>query len=243
MAIFALTDGRCYIGGYDLSDHIVGMNLNLTSEELDTTTINSGGYRSRAGGLKDAQFTANGYFEAGANKPDALLGASTGSEHIVTVMADSGAGNTSYFFKARQFEYTLLGAVGELTPFNISASQSADQPVKATQMNDDSATITANGNTTGRQLGAVTSAQKVYASLHVWSVAGSSTPTLTAKIQSDDNSSFTSATDRITMTSATTITSEYKTASGAITDDYWRVNWTLSGTSPVFKAIVSIGIA
>lgn len=243
MAIFALTDGRCYIGGYDLSDHIVGMNLNLTSEELDTTTINSGGYRSRQGGLQDAQFSANGYYEAGANKPDALLGASTGSEHIITVMADSGAGDTSYFFKATQFEYTLLGAVGELTPFNISASQSADKPVKATQMNDDSATITASGNTTARQIGAVSSTQSVYASIHVWSVAGTSTPTLTAKIQSDNGSGFSSPTDRITMTSATAITSEYKSLAGAITDDYWRVNWTVSGSSPIFKAIVSIGIA
>ena len=243
MAIFTLTDGRCFIEGYDLSSHVNSMNLNLTSEELDTTSINSGGYRSRTGGLQDAQFTANGYFEAGANKPDALLGASTGSEHIITVMADSGAGNTSYFFKATQFDYTLLGAVGDLTPFNISASQSADKPIKATQMNDDSATITASGNTTGRQLGAVSATQSVYASIHVWSVAGTSTPTLTAKIQSDDNSSFTSATDRITMSSATAITSEYKSQAGAITDDYWRVNWTVSGTSPIFKAIVSIGIA
>ena len=101
----------------------------------------------------------------------------------------------------------------------------------------------ASGNTTGRQLGAVSATQSVYASIHVWSVAGTSTPTLTAKIQSDDNSSFTSATDRITMSSATAITSEYKSQAGAITDDYWRVNWTVSGTSPIFKAIVSIGIA
>ena len=114
MAVFALTDGRCYIGGYDLSDHVVGMNLALTSEELDTTTINSGGFRSRAGGLQDANFTANGYFEAGANKPDALLGTSTGSEHIITVMADSGAGNTSYFSKLDNLNIQCLVQLANL---------------------------------------------------------------------------------------------------------------------------------
>ena len=242
MSVFALTDGRLAIGGYDLSDNVVAMNLTISADELDTTTINSGGFRSKAGGLQDAQFTANGYYEAGANKPDALLGASNGAEHIITALPDSGVGNASYFFKATQFEYTMLGAVGDLAPFNISASQSADKPVRATQMNDFDTNITTTTNGASQQLGAVSSTQKLYANIHVWSVAGTSTPTLTAKIQSDDNSSFTSPTDRITFTGATAIGAQYKTADGAITDTYYRVVLTVSGTSPVFKTLVNVGI-
>ena len=243
MSIFALTDGRLVVGGYDFSDNVVSMNLNITAEELETTTINSGGFRSQAGGLQDVDFTANGYYESGANKPDALLGASNGAEHIITALADSGVGNASYFFKARQFEYTMLGAVGEIAPFNLSASQSADRPVRATQMNDFDTNITTTTNSASQQLGAVSSTQKLYANVHVWSVAGTSTPTLTVKIQSDDNSSFTSPTDRITFTGATAIGAQYKTADGAITDTYYRAVLTVSGTSPVFKTLVNVGIA
>ncbi len=243
MSIFTLTDGRLFIGGYDLSSHVSSMNLNLTSDELDTTTINSGGYRTRTGGLKDAQFSCDGYFEAGSNKPDALLGASNGSEHIISLFADNGVGNPSYFFKATQYQYNLFGAVGDLTPFSITASQSADIPVRATQMNDSDTTLTATGNGTSQQLGAVTSAQKVYAAIHIWSISGTSTPTITVKIQSDDNSSFTSATDRITFTAATAIGSQYKATAGAITDTYWRANYTITGTNPIFAIAISCGIA
>ena len=243
MAIFTLTDGRCFIEGYDLSSHVNSMNLNLTSEELDTTSINSGGYRSKVGGLKDCQFTAEGYFEAGSNKPDALLGVSSGSEHIISLMADNGTGNASYFFKARQFDYGMFGAVGDLTPFSLSASQSADQPIRGTQMLDSDTTLTATGNGTAQNLGAVTSSQSVYAAMHVFSVAGTSTPTVTFKIQSDSSSGFSSPTDRITFTAATAIGSQYKSTAGAITDTHWRVNYTITGTSPIFGVAVSVGIA
>ena len=110
-------------------------------------------------------------------------------------------------------------------------------------MNDSDTTLTATGNGTSQQLGAVTSAQKVYAAIHIWSISGTSTPTITVKIQSDDNSSFTSATDRITFTAATAIGSQYKATAGAITDTYWRANYTITGTNPIFAIAISCGIA
>jgi hypothetical protein len=73
---------------------------------------------------------------------------------------------------------------------------------------------------------------------------GGTSPTLDVIVQSDDASGFPSATNRITFTQATGFTAEYATpVAGAITDDWWRVNFTIGGTaSPNFTFICVIGI-
>jgi hypothetical protein len=119
MAKFVFNDGKVFSGGYDLSDNITSVNLDITAEELDATTINSGGFREKLGGLKDSTLQMDGFYEAGANKPDALLGTSIGNELIVTTVPDAGVGNTAYFMKSRLFSYQMFGAVGEIAPFSI----------------------------------------------------------------------------------------------------------------------------
>jgi len=240
MAKFVFNDGKVFSGGYDLSDHVTSVNLEMTAEELDATTINSGGFKSKLGGLKDSTLSMDGFYEAGANKPDALLGASIGNELIVTTVPDAGVGNTAYFMKSRLFSYQMFGSVGEIAPFTISKSQSDDEVVQG-KIEIDGA-LTASGNSTGVQLGAVGATEKVYVALHCTAVSGTSTPTVTFKLQSDDNSSFTSPTDRITFTGITAIGADYQSAAGAITDTYYRLNYTISGTNPSFSIHATIGI-
>ena len=240
MAKFVFNDGKVFSGGYDLSGHITSVNLEIMAEELDATTINSGGFRERLGGLKDSTLQLDGFYEAGANKPDALLGASIGNELIVTTVPDAGVGNTAYFMKSRLFSYSMFGAVGEIAPFSISKSQSDDEVVQG-KIEIDGA-LTASGNSTGVQLGAVGATEKIYVAIHCYAVSGTSTPTVTFKLQSDDNASFTSPTDRITFSDITAIGADYQSAAGAITDDYFRLNYTISGTTPSFSIHATIGI-
>ena len=240
MAKFVFNDGKVFSGGYDLSDHVTSVNLEIMSEELDATTINSGGFRERLGGLKDSTLQLDGFYEAGANKPDALLGASVGNELIVTTVPEAGVGNTAYFMKSRLFSYQMFGAVGEIAPFSITKSQSDDEVVQG-KIEIDGA-LTATGNSTGVQLGAVGSTEKIYVAIHCIAVSGTSTPTVTFKLQSDDNASFTSPTDVITFSDITAIGADYQSAAGAITDDYFRLNYTISGTSPSFSIHATIGI-
>ena len=240
MAKFVFNDGKAFIGGFDLSSHITSVNLEITADELDATTINSGGFRSKLGGLKDTTLSMDGFYEAGANKPDALLGASIGNELIVTTVPDAGVGNTAYFMKSRLFSYNIFGAVGEIAPFSISKSQSSDVVVQGNiQIDSD---LTASGNSPGVQLGAVGATEKCYAAIHCYGVSGTSTPTVTFKLQSDDNSGFTSPTDRITFTGITAIGADFQSVAGAITDQYWRLNYTISGTNPSFSIHATIGI-
>lgn len=242
MATFVLTDGRFFLNGFDMSSHTQSMTLDLTADEVDVTSINSGGFRSKIAGLQDASLTANGFFEAGTDKPDGLLGVSAGAELIGTVSPTSSAGDTAYFLKSRNFSYSIGGAVGDVMPFSITNANSSDRAVRGTIMVDDSANLTATGNSTGRNIGAVAAGKSLFVAAHVVSVSGTSTPTLALKVQSDDNGSFTSPTDRITLTNFTAVGAQYSKVAGAITDSHFRINYTLSGTSPSFKVFISVGI-
>ena len=134
----------------------------------------------------------------------------------------------------------MLGSIGEVTPFTVSKSNSTDKVVRGT-INIDS-DITATGASTGIQLGAVAANENIYAAIHCTGVSGTSTPTITFVLESDDNASFTSATTRATFTSITAIASEIKKVSGAISDDYFRLSYTVSGTTPSFSIHATLGI-
>ena len=97
---------------------------------------------------------------------------------------------------------------------------------------------TSSSTTTGSQLGAVSAAQRIVANLHVTTAVGSA---LDVIVQSDDNSGFTSPTNRITFSQATGITSQHLSLAGAVTDDYWRLSYTIAGGS--FTFAVALGIA
>ena len=102
---------------------------------------------------------------------------------------------------------------------------------------------TASGTGTGLQLGAVPAGRRLYAALHVLSVAGT-TPSITVTVESDDANTFASATTRLTFDAATAAGGQVlRTTGDAITDTWFRVTWTISGTSPSFLFVVALGIA
>lgn len=75
-------------------------------------------------------------------------------------------------------------------------------------------------------------------------MAGTGTPTLTVAIESDDASGFASATTRLTFDAATAAGGQILRTDGtAITDTWYRANWTISGTSPSFLFALALGVA
>ena len=134
----------------------------------------------------------------------------------------------------------MFGTVGEIAPFSVTKSQSSEVMVRGTVEIDED--LTATGNSGGVNLGAVGADEKCYVAIHTYAVSGTSTPTVTFKLQSDDNASFTSPTDRITFTDITAIGADFQSVAGAITDTYWRLNYTISGTNPSFSIHATIGI-
>lgn len=243
MSIFVLKNSKIYTGGYDVSGDMNKVGISHKAEEKDKTVFGATG-KGRICGLFDGSIKASGFWQANSAAyqiDDILHSKFATADEVVSVYPLTGAvGEIGYSMKCMETEYTMNGQVGEVFAFDFSAL-SNDILVRNTIMESGAKTTTAAG--TGRQLGAVSADQKVYAGIHILAVAGTN-PTLDVKVQSDDNASFTSATDRITLTQMTAIGAQWATPlAGAITDDYWRFYFTVGGSGgPSFTVRAWIGI-
>lgn len=244
MTIQFWKDMSILVGGIELAGH--GKDVSLTTEvaPLDITALNTTGWVALIGGLKSATVDLQLMQDVTTGSVDdtlwPLLGVASTPHSVVTNSAD---GSFAYLFRGIPLSYTPTESqVGELAMTRISGQSSTGGVVRGQLIHPGSASRTSSSTGTGQQLGGVTAGKSLYAALHVLSVAGTSTPTLTVKVQSDDNASFTSATDRITFTDATAVGAQWGSVAGAVTDDYWRVSYTISGTNPVFAFAVTAGI-
>lgn len=229
------------MGAINLSGNLVSVAGNYGSELQDDTVFGDT-TRSRAGGLKTVQLQIEGYYEA-AN-PDSTLFSNVGLAGVpVTVGSLTGAEDeVAHSFLANFANYSPGGSIGEMLKFSAEAEASGGDTGLIKGYIGYNGTASSTSSTTGQQIGAVSAGQKLYGALHVIGFNGAA-PTLDVKIQSDDNSGFTSATDRITFTQATAATSEWAPpVAGAITDDYWRINYTLGGTITDVTFVVFLGI-
>ena len=238
----AATKRKLWFGEYDLSGDMNAMRLSLAAQRQNNTRFGDD-TDVGAGGLTTILMEHEGIWLAGSGKVDEVLDTNLAVADLpISIGAETGAdGEIGYLFRALQGLYVPInaGVIGSMHRFRVSAEGSGgDRAVRSTIMHN--ATRTATGNGTARQLGAVSATQKVYATLHV--ITASVGDTLDVTVESDDNSGMTSATTQLTFTQATAITKEYKTQTGAITDDWWRVAYTIAGTAPSFEFIVLIGI-
>lgn len=245
MTIQMWSDMSVLVGGLELAG--LGKEVRVATEcaPLDKTNMASGGYTELLGGNKSGSVDLVLMQDRADNGLDELawsyLGVADVPKSIVTNSAD---GSTCYLMRGIVLGYDAIdGAAGELAMTRIAGRNSTGGVVRGQLIHPGSAARTSSGTGTGRQIGAVVAGKSLYAALHVLTSTGT-TPSLTVKVQSDDNGSFTTATDRITFTAETDATAHYQWGSvaGAITDDYWRITYTISGTNPSFSFAVTAGI-
>lgn len=233
-------------GALELAGHGRNVVLETSCNQVDTTPLSTtSGWTTCIGGLKSATVSLDLMANfAVADAIDSTLYSYLGVADVPkSVVTNSADGSFAYLMRGITLGYSPVeGQVGDLAMTKVSGQSSTGALVRGQLIHPGSASRTSSSTGTGRQMGAVTSTQSLYAALHVLSISGTSTPTLTVKIQSDDNAGFTSATDRITFTANTAVGYEWKSVAGAITDDYWRVSYTISGTNPVFSFAVVAGI-
>jgi len=243
MTIQAWTDMSILVGGLEVAGH--GKDVNLATEvaPLDTTGLSTTGWMSFVGGIKSGSVDMSLMSDMAEGSIDDVFWAQLGTAGTVkSVVTNSADGSVAYLFRGLPVSHVVGGNVGDLAVSKLSGKSSTGPVVRGRLLHPGSASRSTSDVGTGRQLGAVASGKSLYAALHVLSVAGTSTPTLTVKVQSDDNSGFTSATDRITFTGANAVGAQWGSVAGAVTDDHWRVTWTISGTTPVFAFAVTAGI-
>ena len=241
MATVIFNDPSIFYSSLDVSAAHTAVAIGAGAEALDDTAFGDD-TRSNKGGLKTVDISAEGYFNANTTLDQVYFGQVGGSQAAITIIPETIAvGNVSYFINTLGSSYNpMTGSVGEILKFNIQALAQKSNLIRGQV--EFSGTATSSSASTGAQVGAITATQKMYCAVHVTS-AGGGGATLDIDLQSDDNSGFTSAITRASTSQFTTARgSEIISASGAITDDWWRINYTIAGSSPTFTFTISLGI-
>ncbi|WFF07254.1 hypothetical protein O7622_01235 [Micromonospora sp. WMMD1076] len=245
-----LKNVRIFNGGADLTSASNKVEVGGEAEERDVTTFGSYDaatdriWKEVIAGTKTGKASASGFWQAGdPGMVDDASWSSLGGVGAWTVCPRGAAvGDVAYVTQAMRGSYQLGGTQGEIAPW--SAGWSGSYPiVRGLIAHPPGTARTATGVGTAVQHLAVPAGGELIAALHVLSVAGTATPTITVKIQSDDAAGFSSPTDLITFTAATARGGEAKRLAGPVTDTYYRASWTITGTTPSFLFVVSLGVS
>lgn len=237
---------KLYVAGRDFSSSWTAISLMVGRETIDWTK-GSDTTRVAKVGLKTGALEVEGvtnFADDGVDEQGAAFLDLTNAPIIIGIPGTTSGdfGTIGYALNAVAGSYSPMdGSIGERVNYALSAL-AASQVVRGTFFHDGDTARTATANGTGIQLGAVSATQKVFAC--AMCLSASAGDTLDLKLQSDDNSGFTSATDRITFAQMDT-TGDYEWAelSGAITDDYWRLVHTIAGNgSESFNFVVLVAI-
>lgn len=244
MSKLVLTGVRAFTHGLDVTSVANKAELKAMQEDKDATTYASAGWHEHLGGLGQAEIDLEGFWEAGtlANVDDtsfATLG-SVGPWTIAPI--DANEASLAYLTRSLRTTFNLLGQVGDIAPFTghgegswpLARGQIASNPGTAR-------TVTGTGTILDMGAAGVTASQYMYGNLHVLSVAAGGAQ-ITARIESAAVIGFGAPTTRATFTSATAISGEAIRVIGPFTDRYWRLAWTISGTTPSFLVAAAIGI-
>lgn len=246
MAKFTWQNVRLFTGSADLTTVNNKVEVKAEAERQDATAFTASGvvWKETLTGIRSVEIAAEGQWEANdLSKVDNVSFADLGSVTPWTICpATADVSSLAYLTGLLRGEYQLGGSIGEVAPW--TASGDGTYPLVRGVIGHPPGTArTASGTGTSINLGAIPAGQSLYAGLHVYSVSGT-TPSLTARIESDDATGFPSATTIGTFTAATALTSQFmRVATGPVTDSWFRAAWTISGTTPSFLFVLSFGLA
>lgn len=242
-----LTNVRTFAGAVDLTGVSNKAEITAEVEAVEVTNYGGAGWDEFLGGLASTEIMCAGFFEAGAISPttweDPELWAQLGAVGPWT-LAPAGAADSALAYLTNALEskfQAVKGKVGEAAGFEASA-KGTTRLARGVIAHPPGTARTTTGTGTANQIGALTASQGLYVNLHVYSVSGT-TPSLTVRIESDNAVGFPSAVTVGTFTAATAVGGQHMRIAGPITDDWFRAAWTISGTTPSFLFIVSLGRA
>lgn len=137
MAKVILVDAYIVVNGTNFSDHCEAVTVNLSKDDVETTSF-SGGGRERAQGLKNDSFELTIQQDYANASTDAVLYPlyDLGTEFVIEVRPTSAAvsvNNPKYTGTCRLFEYTPLdGKVGDLSKTKVKIPSQRSGIARAT---------------------------------------------------------------------------------------------------------------
>ncbi|WP_433232402.1 hypothetical protein ACQP2H_10535 [Micromonospora sp. CA-248260] len=248
MAKFVMHNTRIFAGAADLTGVSNKVEVSSEVEEKEVTAFNpvegQPAWKEVLGGLASTKISGEGQWEAGDpskvdNESWSGLGA-VGAWTICPTAASSG--NLAYFTNGLRTSYEVGGKVGDVAPWKAEASGTWPL-VRGVSLHSPGTPRTATGSAPGVLHVAVPAGKQLYAALHVLSVAGTGSPSLTVVVESDDAVGFPSPATRLSFAAATAVGSQILRSANTNTDTYYRVSYTISGTTPSFLFMVSVGVA
>ncbi|TXH10899.1 MAG: hypothetical protein E6R03_14880 [Hyphomicrobiaceae bacterium] len=238
-----LTDCKIFLGGYDLSGHHNQLELNYAAEMLDDTVFGTSGTRSSKPGLKTVEYSGTIFWDESIDGPIFnRIGATR--EVLSCAHVGNAVGDPAYTVRAVQGTYNpLSGEVGQLLAATLDGHSANSPLVRGAVLIPRNPAMTVTGTGTVWQLGAVAAGKRVYGALHVIHAAGSGPPAISVTVKSAAALGFGSPTNRLTFAPQSVPGAQWMETNGsAITDQYWRADWTISGTGPNFRAFLVVGI-
>lgn len=237
-----LRDARILVGPFDLSADHSEVTLSIGMADLDGTHF---GHRAEAvvAGLGQIELTGTGFVRPGPDGPDRALRGQLGAADIpVTIMSgDPGAEDAAVeTFLAQTFQYRSGAQVGQLYAFSYTAKGQGHLPAVGKQITI-AQPITTDGTSAAYQF-VVAAGRRLVVTLHVLRVSGSANPALTMVLESDSAAGFPSPTPAATFADVTAPGGWLVIVAGPVSDDNWRMKWTVKGNTPSFDAVLAIGL-
>ncbi len=118
MAKFVATDYKVQINGVDYSDNIAAVNMDISTDEVETTAFGES-YRTRISGLKDSSVKIDFHQDFGAGSIDATFFPLLGTIGTVVVSPTSGT------VSATNPTYTGTYVISAYSPFASSVGDLA----------------------------------------------------------------------------------------------------------------------
>lgn len=246
MAVATQTSCQIFLDEFRFGANATMANIGVTVATKDATTFGSGGYMNYVAGLKMLVADFQGFNDYASGAFDEWQRSNYGTTQTVSVSPGVEAtGNV----------VVITQGIPDVAPSfdaqvgNIPAVKFACKPVgqviaegQVTQIT--TPTIIANGNSTPVNIGNLGATQQASAAIHVISIAGTATPTITAQIQSSATSGGAYTNRGAAGAGITAIGGQFLRTGvlGAVAEGWWRINWTVSGTSPIFGVYASLAI-
>lgn len=244
MPVAAVTAAKVFVGPVRV-DQGNAVEFGVTVAALEASQFGGGPFVIVHPGLRSFAATVGGFDDFAAGGTNEVFRGLLGSQTVMTVAPDgTTAGNLAAMSQGMlHLRNPVSGQVGQLDTLQVELRDGGSVVAQGVVSLAETTNITGATNGTGAQLGATTSAQRVYAAIHVLSTAGTS-PTVQGILESATASSFAGATTRATGTASGTARTEWlSSALGPITDQWWRVRIATTGTVTAASVLASIAIA
>lgn len=245
MGSLVLINPVAYLDSYAFQSDLRALGLKFSTAAKDVTTAASNGSTLAKPGLKKIEASLKGFSSYGT-APTQIIAALQSRQRTADIpylVSPAGApvGDPAFMLKTMIGSYDpLKGNIGDVVETDVTLQLSSSD-VALGQIVLADATRSASVNSAVTQLGAITSTQKLYGVVHVTAVSGT-TPTLDLVVKSAAAVGFGSPTTRVTVPQFTAPGSYWIELAGPVTDQYWRVDSTIGGTTPAFTYLVALGI-